>query len=95
MAERGLDGEIGRVSRVANEDMLRQLVEQQNEIHRRQRAAMEEVATELRQAILASGVDRHLLREYRLAVIDLSYMGALERTSAQRFKNLADQSGSA
>jgi hypothetical protein len=37
-----------------------------------QRAAMQEVFSEIRQAILNQGIDAHLLREFELFAVDLA-----------------------
>jgi hypothetical protein len=76
-----------------HDDVLRQLAEQQRSIQATQRAAMEEVATELRQELLNSGADPTILREYELAMIDLAFVEAMERTMEARFRNMADQAG--
>ena len=75
------------------DDLIRQLAEQQRAHQAQQRAAMQEVATELRQEVLSTGVDPLVLREYELAVVDLALLDAMERTMEARFRNMADAAG--
>jgi len=48
------------------------MLKEQRATANEQRAAMQEVFSEVRQAILNQGIDAHLLREFELFAVDLA-----------------------
>jgi DNA-binding response OmpR family regulator len=52
-----------------------------------QLAALEEITNEQRADILNSGVDRYLLREFELSVVDMALNSLLRRNAEGRLKN--------
>lgn len=74
-------------------DEMRRAFAAQEQIHRDRQAGMQEMLSELRQSVLASGVDPTLLREFELAAIDMALVDAMERTMEARMKNFEDAAG--
>lgn len=68
------------------EDTLR-FLRKQRELQDSANAQMEGVTAELRQEILASGVDPHVLREYELTVVDMALNAMSITTTNSRLKN--------
>ena len=52
-----------------------------------QRAALQEVFSETRQAILAQGIDLHLLREFELFAVDLALNDVVLRNMDAQIDN--------
>lgn len=68
------------------------MFEQQREVQRAQRAAMEEMVTEQRQELLARGADEFLLREFELNAVDLAVVSLLARNMDTRMRELFGES---
>lgn len=74
-------------------DRMRRQVEQQWQVQLKQGAAMQEVASVLRESILGLGVPPVLLREFELNAIDRALHDAMVRTMEARAQDLEDMLG--
>jgi DNA-binding response OmpR family regulator len=65
----------------------------QREVAQGQRAAMEEVQSETRQALLEMGADEYVLRQFELGAIDLAINDVTLRNMDRQIENVERMAG--